>query len=68
MLHAPWMLIRWPILEFAWFARRGWFASDMFPIINCTGNILKQLYWRTRNLGYLLEAILVLEFGLTVRK
>ncbi|KAF0910438.1 hypothetical protein E2562_002903 [Oryza meyeriana var. granulata] len=31
-------------------------------------SILVQLFWRTRNLGYLTEAILVLEFGLTVRK
>ncbi|BAF17170.1 N-terminal acetyltransferase B complex auxiliary subunit NAA25 isoform X1 [Oryza sativa Japonica Group] len=31
-------------------------------------SILVQLFWRTRNLGYLIEAILVLEFGLTVRK
>ena len=26
------MLIRWPRLKFAWFARRGWFAPDIFPI------------------------------------
>uniref|UniRef100_A0A0D9WFC3 Uncharacterized protein n=1 Tax=Leersia perrieri TaxID=77586 RepID=A0A0D9WFC3_9ORYZ len=31
-------------------------------------SILVQLFWRTRNLGYLIEAIMVLEFGLTVRK
>ena len=31
--HAPWMLIRWPRLKFARFARRGWFAPDMFPMI-----------------------------------
>uniref|UniRef100_M8D7I3 Uncharacterized protein n=1 Tax=Aegilops tauschii TaxID=37682 RepID=M8D7I3_AEGTA len=30
--------------------------------------IYNPLFWRTRNLGYLLEAVLVLEFGLTVRK
>ncbi|VFR00440.1 unnamed protein product [Cuscuta campestris] len=31
-------------------------------------NVLVQLFWRTRNLGYLLESILILEFGLTVRR
>jgi len=29
--HTPWMLIRWFKLEFARFARRGWFVPDMFP-------------------------------------
>ena len=29
--HAPWILIWWPRLEFTRFARRGWFALDMFP-------------------------------------
>ncbi|CAN6347249.1 unnamed protein product [Urochloa humidicola] len=37
-------------------------------LLSMASSILVQLYWRTRNLGYLLEAILVLEFGLTVRK
>ncbi|CAN6351382.1 unnamed protein product [Urochloa humidicola] len=37
-------------------------------LVSMASSILVQLYWRTRNLGYLLEAILVLEFGLTVRK
>ncbi|WVZ98055.1 hypothetical protein U9M48_043538 [Paspalum notatum var. saurae] len=37
-------------------------------LLSMSSSILVQLYWRTRNLGYLLEAILVLEFGLTVRK
>lgn len=37
-------------------------------LLSMASSILVQLYWRTRKLGYLLEAILVLEFGLTVRK
>ncbi|TVU18876.1 hypothetical protein EJB05_34993 [Eragrostis curvula] len=37
-------------------------------LLSMASSILVQLFWRTRNLGYLLEAILVLEFGLTVRK
>ncbi|KAM1494689.1 hypothetical protein ACFXTO_029488 [Malus domestica] len=31
-------------------------------------NVLIQLFWRTRNFGYYFEAIMVLEFGLTIRK
>ncbi|KAK9168029.1 hypothetical protein Syun_000169 [Stephania yunnanensis] len=31
-------------------------------------NVLVQLFWRTRHLGYLLEAIMILEFGLTIRR
>ncbi|XP_078178732.1 tetratricopeptide repeat (TPR)-like superfamily protein isoform X2 [Carex rostrata] len=31
-------------------------------------NTLALLFWRTKNLGYLLEAILVLEFGLHIRR
>lgn len=30
--------------------------------------IWKQLFWRTKNFGYLWEAILVLEFGLHIRR
>uniref|UniRef100_A0ACD5TMA4 Uncharacterized protein n=1 Tax=Avena sativa TaxID=4498 RepID=A0ACD5TMA4_AVESA len=37
-------------------------------LLSMASSILMQLFWRTRKLGYLLEAILVLEFGLTVRK
>ena len=33
-LHTPWMLIRWPRLEFTRFARRGQFAHDIFPLLN----------------------------------
>ncbi|XP_058110429.1 N-terminal acetyltransferase B complex auxiliary subunit NAA25 isoform X2 [Magnolia sinica] len=31
-------------------------------------NVLVQLFWRTRHLGYLLEGVMVLEFGLTIRR
>ncbi|CAH9109432.1 unnamed protein product [Cuscuta epithymum] len=37
-------------------------------LLTMTCNVLVQLFWRTRNLGYLLESILILEFGLTVRR
>ena len=30
-LHTPWMLIQWFRLKFPQFARRCWFAPDMFP-------------------------------------
>ncbi|KAH1225724.1 N-terminal acetyltransferase B complex auxiliary subunit NAA25 [Glycine max] len=31
-------------------------------------NILVQLFWRTKNVGYLVEAIMVLEFGLAIQR
>ncbi|GLJ38445.1 hypothetical protein SUGI_0782890 [Cryptomeria japonica] len=31
-------------------------------------NILMQLFWRTQHPGYLLEAIMILEFGLSIRR
>ncbi|XP_010257019.1 PREDICTED: phagocyte signaling-impaired protein isoform X2 [Nelumbo nucifera] len=37
-------------------------------LLSMACNVLVQLFWRTRNLGYLLEAIMVLEFGLTIRR
>ncbi|XP_072997534.1 N-terminal acetyltransferase B complex auxiliary subunit NAA25 isoform X1 [Typha latifolia] len=37
-------------------------------LLSMASNILVLLFWRTRNLGYLLEAIFVLEFGLTIRR
>ncbi|KAK1283393.1 hypothetical protein QJS10_CPB21g01457 [Acorus calamus] len=51
-------------------------SKDLDPQENMHGeellsmacNLLVQLFWRTRNLGYLLEAIMVLEFGLTIRR
>ncbi|KAF9603410.1 hypothetical protein IFM89_036111 [Coptis chinensis] len=36
-------------------------------LLSMAANVLVQLFWRTRSFGYLLEAILVLEFGLTIR-
>ncbi|KAK6927150.1 N-acetyltransferase B complex, non-catalytic subunit [Dillenia turbinata] len=51
-------------------------SKDLDPQENMHGeellsmacNVLVQLYWRTRHLGYLLEAIMILEFGLSVRR
>lgn len=31
-------------------------------------NLLVELFWRTKNFGYIIEAILVLEWGLTIRR
>ncbi|KAI3678545.1 hypothetical protein L6452_37841 [Arctium lappa] len=36
--------------------------------LSMTCNVLVQLFWRTQNIGYLLEAIMVLELGLAVRR
>ncbi|KAJ9565188.1 hypothetical protein OSB04_001154, partial [Centaurea solstitialis] len=36
--------------------------------LSMTCNVLVQLFWRTQHIGYLLEAIMVLELGLTVRR
>ncbi|KAF3454849.1 hypothetical protein FNV43_RR05297 [Rhamnella rubrinervis] len=51
-------------------------SKDLDPQENMHGeellsmvcNVLVQLFWRTRNLGYFIEAIMVLEFGLTIRR
>ncbi|XP_052190643.1 N-terminal acetyltransferase B complex auxiliary subunit NAA25 isoform X2 [Diospyros lotus] len=37
-------------------------------LLTMASNILVQLFWRTKHLGYLVEAIMVLEFGLTIRR
>eukprot|EP01018_Ginkgo_biloba_P000164 Gb_27006 [translate_table: standard] len=37
-------------------------------LLSMASNDLIQLFWRTQHLGYLLEAILVLEFGLSIRR
>ncbi|XP_076930880.1 N-terminal acetyltransferase B complex auxiliary subunit NAA25-like [Bidens hawaiensis] len=37
-------------------------------LLSMTCNVLIQLFWRTQHVGYLLEAIMVLELGLTVRR
>ncbi|XP_077213582.1 tetratricopeptide repeat (TPR)-like superfamily protein [Tasmannia lanceolata] len=52
------------------------FSRDLDPQENMYGeelltmacNVLVQLFWRTKDLGYLLEAVMVLEFGLTIRR
>ncbi|XP_020581791.1 N-terminal acetyltransferase B complex auxiliary subunit NAA25 [Phalaenopsis equestris] len=51
-------------------------SSDLDPqenmhgeeLLHMASSALVMLYWRTRYFGYLLEAILVLEFGLNIRK
>ncbi|KAK4762740.1 hypothetical protein SAY86_008508 [Trapa natans] len=37
-------------------------------LLSISSNVLVQLYWRTSNLDYILEAIMVLEFGLSIRR
>lgn len=37
-------------------------------LLSMACNALVQLFWRTRDLGYFLEAIMILEFGLTIRR
>ncbi|KAI3461689.1 hypothetical protein Pfo_018352 [Paulownia fortunei] len=37
-------------------------------LLSMACNVLVQLFWRTRDLGYLLESILILEFGLAIRR
>ncbi|KAL8027040.1 hypothetical protein ABFX02_14G069600 [Erythranthe guttata] len=37
-------------------------------LLSMACNVLVQLFWRTRDLGYLLESIMILEFGLTIRR
>ncbi|XP_071917307.1 N-terminal acetyltransferase B complex auxiliary subunit NAA25 isoform X3 [Coffea arabica] len=37
-------------------------------LLSMACNVLVQLFWRTRNVGYLLESIMILEFGLTIRR
>ncbi|KAF6144813.1 hypothetical protein GIB67_038912 [Kingdonia uniflora] len=37
-------------------------------LLSLASNVLVQLFWRTRLLGYLLEAVMVLEYGLTIRR
>ncbi|XVF46172.1 hypothetical protein PTKIN_Ptkin03bG0005600 [Pterospermum kingtungense] len=36
-------------------------------LLSIVCNVLVQLFWRTKNLGYFVEAIMVSEFGLTIR-
>ncbi|KAL5709806.1 hypothetical protein ACHQM5_020449 [Ranunculus cassubicifolius] len=37
-------------------------------LLSMASNVLVQLFWRTGGFGYLLEAIIVLELGLTIRR
>lgn len=37
-------------------------------LLSIVCNILVQLFWRTRCLGYFIEAVMVLEFGLNIRR
>ncbi|CAL5426932.1 unnamed protein product [Camellia sinensis] len=37
-------------------------------LLSMVSNILVQLFWRTKHLGYLVESVMVLEFGLTIRR
>ncbi|KAI4368924.1 hypothetical protein MLD38_017425 [Melastoma candidum] len=37
-------------------------------LLSMACNALVQLFWRTRNLGYIMAAVIVLEFGLTIRR
>ncbi|KAL1348752.1 hypothetical protein HN51_024889 [Arachis hypogaea] len=37
-------------------------------LLSITCNVLVQLFWRTKNVGYMVEAIMVLEFGLAIRR
>ncbi|XP_073144284.1 N-terminal acetyltransferase B complex auxiliary subunit NAA25 isoform X1 [Henckelia pumila] len=37
-------------------------------LLSMACDVLVQLFWRTRDLGYLLESIMISEFGLTIRR
>ncbi|XP_059290363.1 N-terminal acetyltransferase B complex auxiliary subunit NAA25 isoform X2 [Lycium ferocissimum] len=37
-------------------------------LLSMACNLLVQLFWRTRHIGYLVESIMILEFGLTIRR
>ncbi|XP_057487729.1 N-terminal acetyltransferase B complex auxiliary subunit NAA25-like isoform X1 [Actinidia eriantha] len=37
-------------------------------LLSMASSILVQLFWRTKHLGYLVESVMVLEFGLTIRR
>ncbi|KAL8128991.1 hypothetical protein V2J09_018146, partial [Rumex salicifolius] len=37
-------------------------------LLSTASNLLVQLFWRTRHIGYLLEAFMLLEFGLIIRR
>ncbi|KAH6765715.1 Tetratricopeptide repeat superfamily protein [Perilla frutescens var. hirtella] len=37
-------------------------------LLSMACNVMVQLFWRTRDLGYLVESIMILEFGLAIRR
>ncbi|XP_050218010.1 N-terminal acetyltransferase B complex auxiliary subunit NAA25 isoform X2 [Mercurialis annua] len=73
-----------PVVELEGFARQMveifWksipLAKDLDPqesmhgeeLLSMICNVLVQLFWRTGHFGYFMEAIMVLEFGLTIRR
>ncbi|MCD7458916.1 N-alpha-acetyltransferase 25, NatB auxiliary subunit [Datura stramonium] len=46
-------------------AQESMYGEDL---LSMACNLLVQLFWRTRHIGYLVESIMILEFGLTVRR
>lgn len=58
------------------FTKNLYLSKDLEPqenihgeeLLSMAANVLVQLFWRTNNLGYLWEAIMILEFGLKIRR
>ncbi|CAN4115761.1 unnamed protein product [Withania somnifera] len=46
-------------------AQESTYGEDL---LSMACNLLVQLFWRTRHIGYLVESIMILEFGLTIRR
>ncbi|XP_047252828.1 N-terminal acetyltransferase B complex auxiliary subunit NAA25 [Capsicum annuum] len=46
-------------------AQESMYGEDL---LSMACDLLVQLFWRTRHIGYLVESIMILEFGLTVRR
>ncbi|KAG8371530.1 hypothetical protein BUALT_Bualt13G0097500 [Buddleja alternifolia] len=46
-------------------AQESMFGEEL---LSMACNVLVQLFWRTRDLGYLLESVMILEFGLSTRR
>lgn len=46
-------------------AQESMYGEDL---LSMACNLLVQLFWRTRHIGYLVESVMILEFGLTVRR
>lgn len=49
------------------FAHASTLEGMLFQLVTFLSFWIK-LFWRTRDLGYLLESIMILEFGLTIRR